>query len=167
MAMFIRASLVWTASLAERCRAMGDLKSELEALRAEVERLKPAPMPSEADVAAHRAAMHEASERRMANASAFTRDQLVAFQAAVPDEIVRGIVADGHAPIGPTGMVRTSQQTTDVRGGGRGTGWAREVPLGTPPGVAQADRLMDEQDRRDRHELISQEARRRAAEQLK
>jgi hypothetical protein len=144
---------------------MGDLKSELEALRAEVERLKPKPMPSEADVAAHRAAMHEAAERRMANASAFTRDQLVAFQAAVPDEIVRGIVADGHAPTGPTGMVRTSQQQTDLRPA-RGSGWAREVPLGLPPGVAQADKLMDAQDQRDLHDRIVEEAQRKAAQRL-
>jgi hypothetical protein len=142
------------------------LKTELEALRAEVERLKPKPTPSEADVAAHRAAVHEAAERRMANASAFSRDQLAAFQAAVPDEIVKGIVADGHAPTGPTGMVRTSQQTTDVRGGGPGTGWSREVPFGPSPHARYVDAQLDAQDAKDRHELIVEEARRKAAQKL-
>jgi hypothetical protein len=47
------------------------------------------------------------------------------------------------------------------------SGWRTAVPIGPPPGVVQADLLMDEQDRRDRHELILQEARRRAAEELK
>jgi hypothetical protein len=35
----------------------------------------------------------------------------------------------------------------------RGTGWAPEVPLGPPPGIAHADRLMDTQDKIDRAEL--------------
>jgi hypothetical protein len=146
---------------------MADLKSEVEALRAEVERLKPTPMPSEADVAAHRSAMHEAAERRMANASAFSREQLAAFQAAVPDEIVRGIVADGRAPTGPTGMVRTSQQQTDLRpAAGGGTGWAREVPFGPSPHARYVDAQLDAQDAKDRHTLIVEEAQRMAARRL-
>jgi hypothetical protein len=58
-------------------------KDEIAELRIEVERLKaqvaPKPLPSEADVAAHRAAMHEIAERRMAGASNFSRDQLAAM----------------------------------------------------------------------------------------
>jgi hypothetical protein len=41
-------------------------------------------------------------------------------------------------------------------------GWREPTPLGPPPGVAQADKLMDMQDARDRAELIAQEARRLA-----
>jgi hypothetical protein len=142
---------------------MDDLKSELEALRAEVERLKPTPMPSEADVAAHRAAMHEAAERRMANASAFSREQLAAMQRACPDETMRGIVADGRAPTGPTGMVRTSQQTTDARQPpSGGTGWAREVPFGPSPHARYVDAQLDAQDAKDREALLMQEAQRKA-----
>ena len=76
---------------------------------------------------------------------------------AVPDHLMRSIVKDHQgAPTGPTGTIPTSQQSSG--GGsanvpGSGTGWAHETPLGPPPGVAQADRLMDEADRRDRAEL--------------
>ena len=50
------------------------------------------------------------------------------------------------------------------RGGvpGGGTGWAHSAPLGPPPGVAQADRLMDAQDLKDRRELIEQKAKEQA-----
>jgi hypothetical protein len=146
-------------------------KDEIAELRNEVERLKaqvaPKPLPSEADVAAHRAAMHEAAERRMVKASAFSPDQLAAMQAACPDETMRGIVADGHAPTGPTGMVRTSQQTTDVRQPpGGGTGWAREIPFGPSAHARYVDAQLDAQDAKDRHDLIVQEAQRKAARRL-
>jgi hypothetical protein len=41
--------------------------------------------------------------------------------------------------------------------------WRNALPLSNPPGVAQCDRLMDEQARRDRIELIEREARREVA----
>jgi hypothetical protein len=76
---------------------------------------------------------------------------------AVPDRLMRDIVRDNRAPTGPTGAIPTSQQSSGGGGSanvpGSGTGWAHETPLGPPPGVAQADRLMDAQDRRDRAEL--------------
>jgi len=70
---------------------------------------------------------------------------------AVPDHISRGIYQDSRAPKGPSsaGAIPSSQQISNVRG----TGWAREIPISNPPGVNYADRLMDEQDRRDRAEL--------------
>ena len=39
----------------------------------------------------------------------------------------------------------------------KGTGWVEERPLGNPPGVALADRLMDHQDKIDKAELIERE----------
>jgi hypothetical protein len=45
----------------------------------------------------------------------------------------------------------------------RGTGWRESTPLSPPPGVAQADRLMDEQDRRDKVELAQRLARQELA----
>jgi len=57
---------------------------------------------------------------------------------------------DNRAPNHP-GMIPSTQGSG--AGEGRGTGWVDPVPLGNPPGVAQADKLMDEQDRRDRAEL--------------
>jgi hypothetical protein len=41
---------------------------------------------------------------------------------------------------------------------GSGTGWAHEIPLGPPPGVAVCDRLMDARDAGDKAERIAQEA---------
>jgi len=53
-------------------------------------------------------------------------------------------------------MIPNSPQPTAgpanvARGGG--TGWQNPIPISPPPGVAQCDKLMDEQDRRDRIEL--------------
>jgi hypothetical protein len=81
------------------------------------------------------------------------------------------IIRASHAPRGPSaqGAVPSSQQISNIRGGGpanipgSGTGWAHEIPLGPPPGVAQADRLMDAQDRRDRIELAQKIAAQNAA----
>jgi hypothetical protein len=82
----------------------------------------------------------------------------------VPDPVLRGIVRDNQAPQGPSsaGAIPSSQQISNVRGAGGGSGWAREVPLSPPPGVAQADRLMDVQDAKDRQDRIVQEAQRQA-----
>ena len=73
-----------------------------------------------------------------------------------------------HRPIGPSPMSPSTPTDAGHRGGvpGGGTGWAHSAPLGPPPGVAQADRLMDAQDAKDRAELIQQEARRRTMEKL-
>ena len=85
------------------------------------------------------------------------------MERACPTSMMRDIaLRDNRAPQGPSsaGIVPTSQQVSNVRVGGApnvpggGTGWMREVPLRPPPGVAQADRLMDEADRRDRAELV-------------
>jgi hypothetical protein len=79
---------------------------------------------------------------------------------AVPTDMIREIaMRDGRAPTGPSaqGVVPSSQPMGSVRVGGGNT-----VPLGPPPGVAQADRIVDAFDRRDRHELMMAEARRQA-----
>jgi hypothetical protein len=76
--------------------------------------------------------------------------------AAVPDHVIRDIVRDNRAPTGPTGAIPTSQQSSG--GGsanvpGSGTGWAREIPIGPPPGLRYVDAQLDAQDARDRAEL--------------
>ena len=149
---------------------MADAKEEIAQLRAELDLVKAslAPKPFDpAEVGRWQNEMHQVAERGMANASAFSRSQLAAMQAACPDETMRGIVADGHAPTGPTGMVRTSQQTTDVRQpSGAGTGWAREVPFGPSPHARYVDAQLDAQDVKDREALIVEEARRKATQRL-
>jgi hypothetical protein len=80
------------------------------------------------------------------------RSALEAMIAAEPRGFMRGVVQDNRAPTGRPGMI--PEQPSNVRNvAGSGTGWGHSAPLGPPPGVAQADRLMDEQDRRDRAEL--------------
>jgi hypothetical protein len=96
-------------------------------------------------------------------ARSISPDQLAAMSAACPDDIVRGIVADGRAPTGPTGMVRTSEQQTDLRPpAGGGTGWAREVPFRPSQHARYVDAQLDAQDAKDREALIMQEAQRQA-----
>jgi hypothetical protein len=148
-------------------------KDEIAELRNEVARLKarvePKPLPTEADAAAHRAAMHEAAERRMARAGNFSREDLLAMEAACPSSVARDIVARGG--VRPPSGHGTSGTITSVHGPSgvypNNSGWRTASPIGPPPGIPLVDQLMDEQDRRDRAELVEREARRRAAEQLK
>jgi hypothetical protein len=70
------------------------------------------------------------------------------------NQVMRGVIQDRHAPTGRPGMIPSSQQPSDVRGGaGDGKGWAREIPLGPSIHQRYVDAQLDEQDRRDRAEL--------------
>jgi hypothetical protein len=110
--------------------------------------------------------MRQLAERR---ANYAVPPSVVRDWAVIPDKDVRGIVHDNQAPQGPSsqGIVPNSQQMSNVRGTGgpQGpSGWAHEVPIGPPPGVNYADRLMDAQDAKDRAELIRQDAQLKAAQ---
>jgi hypothetical protein len=77
---------------------------------------------------------------------------------AVPDSLIREVaMRDARAPSGPSGqgVIPSSQSMSEVRVGGGGTGWQREVPLGPQPGIAHVDAQLDEADRRDRAVLQS------------
>jgi hypothetical protein len=90
---------------------------------------------------------------------------LRAMVEAVPDRMLREIVRDYRAPTGPTTMVpRQGGGPANVPGSG--TGWAEPTPLGPPPGVAQADRLMDAQDAKDRAALVEREAQFKAMDKI-
>jgi hypothetical protein len=140
-------------------------KEELAALKREVEELKAKlsppkpfkPQPYEPIDWTARMSMPPSALRAMVEAE--------------PKGFMAGVVRDNRgAPTGPTGAIPRSQQPTGGGGPanvpGSGTGWAREIPLGPPPGVAQADRLMDAQDQRDRAELIEREAKFKVAEKM-
>jgi len=79
---------------------------------------------------------------------------------AVPDAMDRQTVNGNRAPAdlaplaGGTSTPTIAQQNR--------SGWRNPAPLTNPPGVAQADQLMDVADARDRAELIEKEARRLA-----
>ena len=84
------------------------------------------------------------------------RSAIEAMVAAEPKGFMKGVVDDNRAPTGRPGMIPSTQQgggSGPANVPGSGTGWAREIPLSNPPGVNYADKLMDEQDRRDRAEL--------------
>jgi hypothetical protein len=70
---------------------------------------------------------------------------------AVPDSVMRGVIHDNRAPTGRPGMI--PEQPSRGSNVVRGTGWVDAPPLRPPPGVAQADKIVDEFDRRDRAEL--------------
>jgi hypothetical protein len=78
----------------------------------------------------------------------------------VSDRDARAIAGTARAPTGPSAMAPSSPPVTGTRRGvaGNGTGWAHSAPLGPPPGVAQADRLMDAQDAKDKAERIREQA---------
>jgi hypothetical protein len=116
------------------------LEAEIAALKAKVDPPKSTFVPiSDAE---HRDMVHQMQERRMSMA---TPPEVIRDFAVVKEIALR----DARAPTG----LPNSQQSDPRPSAGDGTGWTREIPLSPPPGVAQADRLMDEQDRRDRAEL--------------
>jgi hypothetical protein len=94
---------------------------------------------------------------------------------AVPDGVVRDIVAKGTIP-GPSGAGASGDITRAHPGGGAanvpgsGTGWQNErpfvradFPAHPTPGVAAADRIMDAADKADRVELAQRLAAQKAA----
>ena len=108
-----------------------------------------------------------ALEREIKAARARGDEWMVPMLQACDDGFMRDIaMRDNRAPTGPSsaGIIPTSQTVSHVRVPGGGTGWMRETPIAPPPGVAQADRLMDAQDRRDRAELIQRDELVRRAE---
>jgi hypothetical protein len=143
-------------------------KEELAALKREVEELKAKLSPPKSDFvpmtdAEHRDWVHQMQERRMSMA---TPPSVVRDLNVLDESLMRGVRGDARAPTGRPGMIPDSQQPSPRPSVGDGTGWAREIPIGPPPGVAQADRLMDAQDARDRAELIEREARLKAMQKL-
>jgi hypothetical protein len=82
------------------------------------------------------------------------------FASAIPREMARDMINERRAPSAPTNATPKPSATpvwTENK-----SGWRNAQPLTNPPGIAQADRLMDVQDAKDRAELIEREARRLA-----
>jgi hypothetical protein len=104
--------------------------------------------------------MHQLAEKRMSMAM----PPAVAQELNVLDDnLCAGIRQDRHAPTSARGMIPSSQQRADVRENSSTPGYSDPRPLSPPPGVAQADRLMDAQDARDRIELAQRIAAHEAA----
>ena len=116
-------------------------EEELVALRARIEQLEKANKPLDwaaldREAALWKDQMHQASETRMSRASAFSREDLAAMEAATPTSTVQEIaMRDNRAPTGPSseGVIPSSQLLSNVRVGGGGTGWRDATPLAPPP----------------------------------
>jgi hypothetical protein len=148
---------------------MGAIQDKLDALQAEIERLKAAqPTPIDHAAAARwKDEQHASAERRAAAYNPFTRSQLAEMQAAAPDNVCAGIVRDNRAVPGRRSALPPSQQLSNGRDSeppSNTTGWRDAIPIGPQPGIQHVDRLLDEADRRDRLALVQEEARRRALE---
>jgi len=79
------------------------------------------------------------------------------------DSTMRGAIRDSRAPTGPASMIPEKFSASQRQSVKQSTPrWRPEIPIGPPPGVVQADRLMDAQDAKDRDERMMEEARRRA-----
>jgi hypothetical protein len=97
--------------------------------------------------------MRALSERRMAHAAPFTREDLRAMEAACPTSAVKDIVAKGAIPE-RSGMSPSSSQITSVRPGGGPanvpSGWIEPRPLTNPPGTNWVDAIAIADDIRQR-----------------
>ena len=129
--------------LAQLKQALAEQKAEVEALKA----AQPKPMPKFKPQPYQR---YDPTEG-MCMPPSVLREMVN----AVPDHVMREVaLRDARAPQSPSMIPRSEQVSGDaalVPGGGKGL--VDPAPLSNPPGVAQADKLMDEQDRRDRAEL--------------
>ena len=138
-------------------------KDELAALKARVEELERANKPKEPFKPPPYEPIDWTARMSMPPSA------LQAMVAAEPKGFMAGVVQDNRVSRGPTSAI-SGQQPSGGSGPanvpGSGTGWQTPTPLSPPPGVAQADRLMDAQDARDRAELIEREARLQAMEKL-
>jgi hypothetical protein len=140
---------------------MSKLEDEVKALRAEVDRLKPTPMPTEKEVAAFRDEIHQMKEANAMKGapSFFSRADLDAMRSACPDNECKEIaLRDARAPTGPSsvGIIPSSQTISSVRVGG--SGWQRPTSIDRPqPGIQYVDAQLDAQDRRDKAELVRRE----------
>ena len=155
---------------------MTDEKNEIAELRAELAKVKAAqaalaPTVSDsADMARWADEMHQLAERRASHAYTPSREELAAYEQACPPAACRDIVSKGT--VQPPSMAGAAGQITAVSrspGLHGTTGWAPQVPftrndLHPTPGVAAADRLMDQADAQDRIELAKRIAEQQVAQ---
>jgi hypothetical protein len=142
-------------------------KDEIAALKKEVEALKSALSGKEDKPQPKKEFVPQPYQRYDPTAGmSMPRSALEAMIAAEPRGFMAGVVHDNrNAPTSPTGMIPRSGGGDARQPASSSTpGWVAPTPLSNPPGVAQADRLMDAADRADRIELAQRLARQRLAE---
>jgi hypothetical protein len=142
------------------------------ALERELAELKRAVTPerhlTEREIAEWKDQWHQASERRMNKAYAWSREELEAMDKASGGTRAAQDIASRGGVRSPSSMIPSSPSTAASSGGvaPNQTGWAREQPIRPPSGVAYCDALMDMQDAKDRHERILEHAKMLAAQKL-
>jgi hypothetical protein len=142
-------------STADRIKA---LEKEIAALKKSQAPPPPAFVPL--SNAEHFDRMHQAAERRANAFVTLSPERRREMERACSTEDLRDLVHASRRPQGPSiGGIPSSQTLSGVHPGGGasvpggGTGWREAAPLRPPPGINYVDRLVDEQDRRDREEL--------------
>jgi len=82
---------------------------------------------------------------------------LRAMVEAVPDSVMRGVIADRHAPTSPGGAIPASGQASAGGGPanapGGGSGWISPARLSPPPGIGWVDAQLIADEVRQRAEL--------------
>jgi hypothetical protein len=59
------------------------------------------------------------------------------------NQVMRGVIQDRHAPTGRPGMIPTQPASGGGPVAGDGKGFAREIPIGPPPGIDLIDRAVN------------------------
>lgn len=121
-----------------------DLKKEVQALK---DQLNPPPRPSYTHL-----------RRDLTEGASMHPSAMKAMIDAVPESVMAELRADARKP-NPVTEASSSivRGTPSAQPQKRGTGWAPERPLESPPGISLMDRMMDVQDAKDREELIERE----------
>src|SRR5262245_60420960 len=117
--------------------------TELEALKKRVEELEKAAKPAEPFVPMPPFKFDPTEGMSM------PRSAMMEMAKAIPESVMRGIVADARRP-NPANPPTPSQPTTQVQ---RGSGCIDERPLEPPPGISHIDAMVKAQDAQDRAEL--------------
>jgi hypothetical protein len=130
---------------------MTSIKDEIAELRAELAALKAPPKSREeldAECRAFQDEMHKMRERR---ANSWTPPSAIQELVNAENGMMREVAGrDARAPTGPSsaGAIPSSQQVSNVRGVGGGSGAPR--PLGPQPGIAIVDAICVADDVRQR-----------------
>jgi hypothetical protein len=82
-------------------------------------------------------------------------DWAIDMARVTPTSLLQDIaLRDNRAPTGPSsqGIIPSSQQMSNVRAGGNGTGWQNPIALSNPPGTNWVDAIAIADDQRQRAE---------------
>jgi hypothetical protein len=132
---------------------MSDQKDEIAALKKEVEALKTALSGKEDKPQPKKEFVPPPYQRYdPTEGMSMPRSALEAMLSAEPRGFMKGVVGDNRAPNHP-GMITRSEQPSNVRGAGSGTGWVDPRPLSNPPGTNWVDAIAIADDARQRAEL--------------